>query len=382
MTYPQVKRGKIQIMPKQNFKEKDLQSLRQEVLKSIEEKKATKKKLKKSDQLKKGKKQPTTLPRTTVKQEIKSLSKKQGQKLLPPPKKTHLILKIVLLLGILVLLVAAYYYYQDLKKGDSVGISDQTAIIIGDKIISNDKYQKELNTLSYFYNRQKELNPALPPINEGDIKKLVVERLIKNQILLNLAQQYQITVTEQEIENEFDNLVAQSGGLEQVESILQDLYQWQPQNFKDNILKYSLLERKINEQVAQDQTNMDVASQDAARALELINSGQLEFDDFSNQSKISQYNFDNVVFEDLGYFAKGVMIPEFEETAFALSPGEISLPVQTVFGFHLIKSEDQKTDEDDNVTEVWAKHILFKLKDVNDLIKEERNQTNIQILVK
>lgn len=39
---------------------------------------------------------------------------------------------------------------------------------------------------------------------------------------------------------------------------------------------------------------------------------------------------------DLGYFEKGAMIPEFEEVAFSLDAGDISEPVLTQFGYHLI----------------------------------------------
>lgn len=87
---------------------------------------------------------------------------------------------------------------------------------------------------------------------------------------------------------------------------------------------------------------------------------------------------------DLGSFAQGQMVPEFDKAAFALKKGEITLaPVKTQFGFHVIYLEDKKDESTvafDDVKEkiiqsLKQKQFQTKLKEVAKEMKSKAKIT-------
>ena len=45
---------------------------------------------------------------------------------------------------------------------------------------------------------------------------------------------------------------------------------------------------------------------------------------------------------DLGFFGRGMMVPEFEQAAFGMQKGQVSNPVKTQFGYHIIMVTDTR----------------------------------------
>ena len=64
---------------------------------------------------------------------------------------------------------------------------------------------------------------------------------------------------------------------------------------------------------------------------------------------------------DLGWFDRERMVKEFTDAAFALGVGELSEPVRTEFGYHLIMVTNEKPAEKGNREEIQASHILIKV---------------------
>jgi len=72
----------------------------------------------------------------------------------------------------------------------------------------------------------------------------------------------------------------------------------------------------------------------ADQVISLINEGK-SFDDLAKEYSIDTGSKNSG--GDLGFFGIGVMVPEFETAVFAMKEGEVSAPIKSEFGFHVIK---------------------------------------------
>ena len=115
-----------------------------------------------------------------------------------------------------------------------------------------------------------------------------------------------------------------------------------------SVAKARVLRAKLNEALGEVPTAQEqvrarhilVADEAAAQTVvERLEAGE----DFAAlATELSTDNSTKEAAGDLGFFPRGIMVPEFEATAFSLTAGETSPPIETQFGYHVIRVEERE----------------------------------------
>lgn len=115
-----------------------------------------------------------------------------------------------------------------------------------------------------------------------------------------------------------------------------------------------------------------VATEDAANAVEERLKNGEDFAEVAKEVSTDTQTAQNG--GDLGWFPRGVMVAPFEEAAFALQPGEVSAPVQSTFGWHVIKVLEHEQDRPLTLEMVQS----LKVRAYNDWLQKQRDASKIE----
>lgn len=225
-------------------------------------------------------------------------------------------------------------------------------------------------TAAFFLSKE----PAVASVGSESIKKeelysLLVkqygdealEALVTDKIIEMEAKKEKVTISDKEKEEELKNLKESYGGEEGFKAALEQSGVTEA-GIAEDIEKYlkteKLLEPRIDlkedeikayfdenkDQFAQQEQvkASHILVEDEATAKEVkskLDKGE-EFADLAKEYSTDASNAESG--GELGYFGKGEMEAAFEEAAFSLKANEISGPVKTDYGYHIIKVEDKK----------------------------------------
>lgn len=288
-----------------------------------------------------------------------------------------IILFIVAAVSIAVIGVGTYKYNWDNKYTASViKVVPYPAALVNYNLITLGEYREDLQALRGYYEKQNQGD-----MNDEDLKNLeenILDRLIEDRLIEKIIKERGIIITDQDVDNELQKYIDQVGDNAQVEKALEDFYGWDIEDFKKKVIKPYLLRTKLQENLVYDE-NVDKENIDKANGA-LVEANK-EGADFAEVAK--KYSEDPISGQnggDLGWFPKGSLVKSFEDAAFALEQGQMSDVVKTVYGYHIIKLEEKKTDEVAG-DQVHVRHILINAKSVDEWIKEQLDNATVRKFV-
>ena len=153
------------------------------------------------------------------------------------------------------------------------------------------------------------------------------------------------------------------------------------ENIKEENIKASynnfIADETSREEIKASHILMDTKSE-AIDVINMLNDG----DDFAELAKNKSTGPSGPSGGDLGWFKRGQMVPPFEKAAFSLNKNEITqLPVQTQFGWHVIKIFDKRIPEAPSYESMKSKLIQdLERKIVSKKIQDLRNDALIEKL--
>ena len=153
------------------------------------------------------------------------------------------------------------------------------------------------------------------------------------------------------------------------------------ENIKEENIKASynnfIADETSREEIKASHILMDSESE-AIDVINMLNDG----DDFAELAKNKSTGPSGPSGGDLGWFKRGQMVPPFEKAAFSLNKNEITqIPVQTQFGWHVIKIFDKRIPEAPSYENMKSKLIQdLERKIVSKKIQDLRNNALIEKL--
>lgn len=265
--------------------------------------------------------------------------------------------------------VIAYLVYG--AKNESAAVKNITRVVIipagvvdGQYITAYD-YLDQLDILKNYYKgfKNTDFNSEEGKKTLTGIRADVVNRLAEDAIVSSEAARLKIVVSNKDVNEEYDRLIASNGGQKSFSEILQKYYGLTLDEFKTKIFAPRLLRQKLTEKINNDESETGAAKKKAEELYAKAKAGE-DFAKLATENSQDPGSAANG--GDLGYFGKGKMVPEFEEAAFAAKNGDIVAPVKTAYGYHIIKITDTKDGQ------VKASHILIKTSDFNEWLAEKK----------
>lgn len=283
---------------------------------------------------------------------------------------------------IVLFLISSTLLFSQLKKGE---VLDKIVAIVGDEAITDSEVKGRIIFLL-------QQNPKLK-FDDPKIYSDVLNSIIDEKLILAKAKEDSVIVSDEEIEQRWQMFMEQSimqlGSEQRVEQVYGMSIPKMKNEFKEDIrnklLSNKLIERElmkveVSQKDVEEFFNLYKDSipivPEAVSVYRIVKKVKPKMQQKEDIFKLALRIRDSIIISgkfdefaknysedgatkneggDLGWIQKGKFLPELEKVGFSMLVGEVSLPIETPLGFHIIKIKDKRKDE------INVSHILLRL---------------------
>ena len=299
-----------------------------------------------------------------------------------------------------------FFIFLSFSVCQNLGVVDGILVVVEDNIILRSDIEEQVFLLA----KEKNISPQKQPLAFDRLFKKIIEEQIDRLVVLSFAKKDTfISVSKEEVNNtlnkRIDSFIGVFGSKEALEDTMkmsvnsikneyfriieeelfvekfryfnfnntsisrQDVlsfYKENPDSFnvKKNLVDFSLIQHPI-------ELGFETKDSVFSFAKNIKDSLDLKRFSFEEAAKKHSQDLGSASFGgSLGYTARGTFLPEYEKVAFSLNIGEVSLPIESEKGYHLILLVDRLGEK------INTKHILFSLKPGKKDLKEITKKLN------
>lgn len=256
----------------------------------------------------------------------------------------------------------------------------------GESVLYSD-YTADLSSIYKLKAYDVKTNGSSANLTDQEMSDQVLWRLANNILLANAATDNGVVVAPADVDTIKAQILKQFPDAAAASQELEARYGWTLDEYSVKVIAPYVIHNKLTEKISADQSGRETVRALAQKVLDEVKAGK----DFAEEAK--QYGQDGTAIKggELGFFAKGDMVPEFENAAFALKKGELSANlVETEYGYHIIQVEDKKTVTAKDATtgktvskpQVQARHILFRFPSADTYLDTAAKNATYRIYIK
>jgi hypothetical protein len=209
------------------------------------------------------------------------------------------------------------------------------------------------------------------------VRSKVIVNLIEREVIKQLANDYNITVSEEELNEELLQSILRQTTQEQLNEATEELYHWNFSEYVNKVIKPLVLSKKVREEFNQKSGNQNIKRQMAEYHQELLES-KANFTEIA--AKVNE-DETKAVAGDLGWFKLGEISPQLELTLLNLKNNEFSEVIETDSGYYIIKLNERVINEE-NQLYFHASQIFLKKHSFQNFLDEQIKKATVVTLIK